>query len=194
MTLQAYDDSGKELSIQKVNESETGLTLNEHQWLYRLYGKPPLEGVTLQSTQMEVTWKNRVIFTFDLSPFGFNLTEDNLGVPYKMGLLPLDVPGLGAQVATITYIEEGGLYGFEVACQADTALRGIYFHIANDLNPEGSDRTISGGDSYRDENGLLVSRALAPAPLSFPIELRAERASIRGIWELKITPNSTSSD
>jgi hypothetical protein len=192
-TMKAFDSNGEELPIHKVNESEISLTLHEHQWLYYLEGKP-LGDVILQATQMEVSWKVPIVFTFDMRPYGLNLTDGNLGVPYKIGLKPLDVPELSVQVFTVTYIKEGESYGLEIACQADTALRGLYFYIAGRLEAEGSARTAGESLSYREESGLLISRATVDAPMAFPIELRAERALIGGNWELKVKVDSNSSD
>lgn len=193
-TMKAFDSNGEELPIHKVGESEIGLRLDEHKWFYYLEGKPPLEEVTLQATQMEVTWKNPVLFTYDMRSYGLSLTDESLGVPYKVGLKPLDVPGLNVQVFTVTYIKEGASYGLEIACQADTALRGLYFYIAGGLEAESLARTAGESLSYREESGLLISRAIADSPMTFPIELRAERALVKGVWELTVTDDSTSPD
>lgn len=188
--VNAWDASGKELMLESADWQAAGLMPeNDTQWIFKIYGKAFTAPVSLRAAQMSVTFKNPVRLALDLRNYGFKFDEQHLNMPYKTGLIPLDVPGILAQAFKATYVRQGDLRGFEIAIQADSALQGLGFSIESGQNTTGMDRIAGDGGSNRDEtSGLVLSTTLTNAPLSFPIGLRADGAVITGKWETTWTP------
>jgi hypothetical protein len=138
---------------------------------------------------MSLEFKQPIKLTLDLSPYNFSFSEDQISIPWKFGLTPLDIPGIQASAFKATYIKEGDLRGFEIGIEADPALKGIGFIIESGLNTEGLSSISSGGGWSRDEKtGLIQSRALTNAKMSFPLVLSANSAFIHDHWETTWDP------
>lgn len=190
--IRAYDVDGRQLVFERASFSEAaGLMedLTDANWVYRLYGKAFNGPITLRLEKANILFSPATRYTLDLSSFGFEFDDAHLNVPYKTGLIPLEVPGLSANVFNVTYIKEGDLYGFEIKLDADQQLQGLTFTMQSGLDATGMDAVSSAGGSYRDEGpGMLVSRVLTDARMSFPLGLSAQDATIGGNWSVEWNP------
>ena len=193
--LKAYDSSGQEVPLEPESWQDAGLTPEPNQWLYKIYGKNFNAPVTLRATQMDVTFKQPVKISLDLRNTPFQFSDEQLDVPYKTGLIPLEVPGILANAFKATYIKEGDLRGFEIGIEADPALQQLPLNIESGLDINGLSSIAGGGGSNRDEaSGLVLSTVLTNARMSFPLVLRADSASINGRWETSWNPPASNSD
>jgi hypothetical protein len=183
--LKAYDANGQELTFEPANWQDAGLTPEPNQWLYRLTGKSFNTPLTLRATQMFVAFKQPVKMTLDLRSYGFDGSDAQLGMIWKLGgAIPLDVPGLPANVFKVTYVKQGDMKGFVIGINADAALQGLPFAIESGLNTAGMATVSSFGDSNRDESsGLVLSTVLTDAKITFPLVLTASDATVNGRWE-----------
>lgn len=190
--IRAYDVADRELAFERADFSEaTELAedLTDTNWVYRLYGKGFDGPITLRLEKANILFSPAAQYTLDLSSFGFEFDDVHLNKPYKTGLIPLEIPGLSADVFTITYIKEGALYGFEIKMDADQQLQGLTFAIQSGLDTTGMYAVSSAGGSYRDEGtGMLVARVLTDARMNFPLELSAQDATISGDWSVEWNP------
>ena len=187
--LKAYDALGQELALEPASWQEAGLTQGPNQWLYRLYGKSFNAPLTLRATQMDVTFKQPVKLALDLRSYGFNGLDAQLGTVWKLGGVPLDVPGLSANVFKVTYIKLGDGKGFEIGIDADAALQGLPFTIESGLDTSGMARVAGGGGSNRDEaSGLVLTTVLTNAKITFPLVLSTSTATVNGPWEVPWNP------
>jgi WD40 repeat protein len=180
--LKAYDARGQEVALEPADWQDAGLTPEANQWLYRLYGKSFNAPLTIRATQMNVTFKQPVKLTLDLRSYGFDGSQAQLGLIWKLGGLPLDVPGLPASVFKVTYIKLGDMKGFEIGINADPALQGLPFTIESGLDTSGMAAVSSGGGSNQDASGL-VSTVLTNAKITFPLVLSASGATVNATWE-----------
>ena len=145
--------------------------------------------LTLQAAQMAVEFKKPIQMTLDLRSTPFEFSDEQADLPYKTGLIPLDVPGILAKAFKATYIKEGDLRGFEIGIQADPALQGLPLRFESGLDTSGLSGIASGGGSNRDEaTGLVLSTVLTNARMSFPLVLGADNATINGTWETTWNP------
>ena len=188
--VKAFDAAGKELMLEAADWQAAGLMPeNDNQWIFKIYGKAFAAPISLRATQMTVNFKDPMRLTLDLRNAGFQFDHQHLNMPYKTGLIPLDVPGILAQAFKATYVKHGDQHGFEIAIEADPALQGIGFSIESGQDTTGMYMVGGGGGSNRDEtSGLVLSTTLTNAPLTFPIVLRADGAAINGKWETSWTP------
>lgn len=190
--LKAYDANGTEVPLEPVVfDKDVALvqSLDPNQWAFHIFSKAFNAPITLRATQMGLEFKQPIKLTLDLSPYNFSFSEDQIGIPWKFGLTPLDIPGIQASAFKATYVKVGDLRGFEIGIQADPALRGIGFTIESGLDTEGLSSISSGGGWSRDEmTGLIQSRALTNAKMSFPLVLSANSAFINGNWETTWDP------
>ena len=190
--IRAYDVDGRQLVFERASFSEAaGLMedLTDANWVYRLYGKAFNGPITLRLEKANILFSPAARYTLDLSSFGFEFDDAHLNMPYKTGLISLEVPGLSANVFNVTYIKEGDLYGFEINLDADQQLQGLTFTMQSGLDATGMDAVSSAGGSYRDEGpGMLVSRVLTDARMSFPLGLMAQDATIGGNWSVEWNP------
>lgn len=187
VTLKARDASGRELALDPNFGGE--LSLPENGWAYKLHGKAFAGDVRLTAADIYVEFSQPTLLTIDLRSFGFAFDDSKLGLPYKMGLTPVDVPGLSAQLFTVAYIQEGDLRGFELAFDADSRLKSIDLAISNGMDTSGLDRIAnSGGSSYNSQRGFILSRASTNARLFFPLTFRIYGATVQGDWSLSWTP------
>ena len=187
--LKAYDSKGQEVALEPGNWQEAGLAPEADQWLVHLYGKSFNAPLTLRATNMNVEFKQSVKLTLDLRTYGFNGSDSQLGMAWKTGQIPLDVPGLLANAFKVTYVKLGDMVGFEIGIEADPALQGLPFTITSGLNTDGLSGISSGGGSNRDEaNGLVLSTILTNAKITFPLVFNASGATVNGTWEASWTP------
>ncbi len=187
--LQAWDASGRELALETVDNQNAPISVNDNQWAYKISGKAFAGPVTLKAKQMSIEFASPVSLTLDMRPYSFSFSDDRLGIPFKIGITALDVPGLSANAFKATYIKEGEMRGFEIALEADPALLGLTFGISGGLDTSGMQKIGSSGSSFRDEKtGLLISRIATDAPLSFPLLLDARLAQIGGEWTVSWNP------
>jgi len=190
--IRAFDADGRELVLERARFSEAaGLVedLTDANWVYRLYGKAFNGPITLRLEKANILFSPAARYTLDLSSFGFEFDDAHLNKPYKTGLIPLEVPGLSAKVFNVTYIKEGDLYGFEIKLDAEQQLQGLTFSMQSGLDTTGMDAVSGAGGSYRDEGtGMLVTRVLTDARMSFPLGLSAQDATIGGNWSVEWNP------
>jgi hypothetical protein len=190
--IRAFDTDGRELVFERARFSDAaGLMedLTDANWVYRLYGKTFNGPITLRLEKANILFSPATQYTLDLSSFGFEFDDAHLNKPYKTGLIPLEVPGLSANVFNVTYINEGDLFGFEIKLDADQQLQGLTFTMQSGLDTTGMYAVSSAGGSYRDEGtGMLVSRVLTDARMSFPLGLSAQDATISGDWSAEWNP------
>lgn len=193
--IRAFDAEGRELVFERARFSEAaGLIedLTDANWVYRLYGKAFNGPVTLRLEKANILFSPAAQYTLDLSSFGFAFDDAHLNKPYKTGLIPLEVPGLSANVFNAAYIKEGDLYGFEIKLDADPRLQGLTFTMQSGLDTTGMYTVSGAGGSYRDEEtGMLVSRVLTDARMSFPLGLSAQDAVVGGNWSVQWNPPAT---
>jgi len=190
--LNAYDSKGQEVPLEPASPQEAGLTLEPGQWLYKIYGKSFNAPLSLRATRMDVVFKQPVRLTLDLRSYGFDGSQAQLGLLWKTGGIPLDVPGLLATAYRVTYTKLGDLLGFEIGIDADPALQGLPFSIESGLDTTGMSRVAGAGGSNRDEaTGQLLSSVLTDAKITFPLVLRADGATVNGKWEATWNPPSS---
>jgi hypothetical protein len=190
--VKAYDRNGTEVPLEPVVfDKDVALvqSLGPNQWAFHIFSKAFNAPITLRATHMSLQFKQPVKMTLDLRPYNFSFSEDQIGIPWKFGLKPLDIPGIQASAFKATYIKEGDLRGFEIGIQADPALRGIQFIIESGLNTEELSSISGGGGWSRDETtGLIQSRVLTNAKMTFPIVLGANGAALNGDWQVTWEP------
>ncbi len=192
--LKAFDAERQEVPIEPANWQEAGLAPGLNQWLYKIDGKSFHAPVRLRAEQMSVTFQQPVRMTLDMRAYPFSFSDDYLGVPYKTGMIPLEVPGILASPFKATYVKSGDLRGFEIAIQADSALQGLSFVFGGGLDTSGLSQIAGGGGSSRDDaSGLVLSTVLTNARMSFPI-FRADGATVNGDWGTIWTPPSAESN
>ncbi len=189
--LKAYDAKGGEIPIEPADWQEAGLTAGPNQWLYKIYGKNFNLPVSLRAGQMDVQFLQPVKMTLDMRPYPFEFSDAQLGVPFKTGLIPLNIPGIQANAFKATYIKSGDLRGFEIAIQADPTLQALGLVVESGLDTSGLARIASAGGSNRDETtGLVLSSVLTNARMSFPLIFRADGATINGTWDTVWNPST----
>lgn len=188
-TMQAFDATGHELPLEKVRFAEAKTLvpdLQADQWVYRLHGSSFDGPLTLRLSQVNVEFKQPVRFTLDLRTYGFTFSEDQIGVPWKTGLLPLDVPGLNVSLARAAYVREGSRYGFEFALEADNRLQKLALDFEEGITDEQDPRAY---ETRRDQqNGLLLVTVLTDGRLSMPISIVARGGDVTGGWETNWEP------
>ncbi len=187
VTLKARDASGRELALDPNFGDE--LSLPENGWAYKLHGKAFAGDVRLTAADIYVEFSQPTLLTIDLRSFGFAFDDSKLGLPYKMGLTPVEVPGLSAQLFTAAYIQEGDLRGFELAFRADPRLKSLDLAISDGMDTSGLTMIAGGGgSSYDPQTGFILSRASTNARLFFPLTFRIYGATAQGNWSISWTP------
>ena len=188
--LQARDASGRELAIETVlTRLDLPVAVNEKQWVYKIYGKAFNGPVTLSAKQLGIEFTSSVSLTLDMRPYHSSFSDDMLGTSVKIGITPLNVPGVIANAFKATYIKEAEMRGFEIGIEADPALLGLTFGASSGVNTSGMQRVGSSSSSFRDmKTGLLISRVVTDAPMSFPLVLESRQAQIAGEWSVTWTP------
>lgn len=123
--LKAYDANRSEVPFEPAifaKDTSLAQTLVSNQWAYHLYCKAFNAPITLRVTQMSLEFKQPVKITLDLRPYNFSFSEDQIGIPWKFGLNPLDIPAIQASAFKATYVKENNLRGFEIGIQADPVM------------------------------------------------------------------------
>jgi hypothetical protein len=185
--MHAYDGSGREIPLEPA--SDTGLLLQPDQWIYHIYGKKFDGPITLRADRMNVVFGTSIQITLDLRPYNFNFSDEQLGMPFKTGLIPMDIPAIQANAFKVTYVKQGDLHGLEIAIQADPVLQDLPLDIESGLDTSGLTSINGGGGSNRDDvNGLVLSTVLTNAKITFPLVLSARNAGINGTWETNWNP------
>ncbi len=183
--MTATDASGQRLALEMASFSEVMQlvpALDESTWVYRLRGKAFQGNVTLRLGKVNVSLAQPVPLTLDLRPYNVSAWQDMPpGAAYKTGLIPLNLPGLSAQLYRAAAFQQGDLRGFELAFDADPRLDGIVFEM------EFGGSAMS--NSYRDPQSgvLLIQVATDPAP-PMPFPLTATGLRLRGDWTVDWTP------
>ena len=189
LRIQAQDASGREVLMEPVDAQNSGLNLTGNQWAYHIFGKVFQGPLALRADEVLVEFKNPVLYQVDLRPYQFKFDDSQLDIPYKTGIKTLDIPGILVSAFKATYIKVGDLRGFEIAMEADPELRNLSFRIASALDTTGMRQVAGSNGSFRDESsGLLLSRVLTDAKMSFPLVLAADSANISGHWQTTWNP------
>lgn len=191
--LKAYDAKGNEVPLDDAvssDDSAIARDLKPNQWTYHLYGKTFNGPLTLRATQMSISFKQPVKVLLDLRPFTFAFTDDQLNKRWKTGLIPIDIPGIRANVVSVTYVKDGDMRGFEINIDADSALNNIGFRIESGLDTSGLSMVSGGGGGLPrdDKTNLLTSIFLTNGKISFPLGLAADGVMINGKWETTWDP------
>lgn len=187
--MKAYDSTGQELALEPGDWQESGLSPQSNQWLFKLYGKSFDGPVTLRTSWMYVEFRQPIVFTLNLESQGFDFSDSKLNTSYALDSIPLDMPGIQASATQATYIKQGDLSGFEITIQSDPALQNLSLTMETGLDISGLAGISSSGGSSRDEKtGLVISKALTNARMSFPLELTARSATVIGTWETTWNP------
>lgn len=186
--LRAYDMTGREVPIEPAifDNDQVGPGLQPGQWAYHVYGKNFNGPLTLRVSQISVEFIQPIRFALDLRAHGFDFSDQTLGTTWQLDSIPLDVPGISAQVSSATYVRQGDLHGFEIAIQAERSLQGLGFSFESGLITESMSAVAGGGGSNRHEStGKILATLLTNAPMQFPLVLSASGGAINGIWETK---------
>ncbi len=183
-TMQAYDADGQELPLEKVDFSVAQTLVQElqaNQWVYWLRGASFHGPITLRLSLVNIEFAQPLRFTLDLRPYGFTFSEEQINVPWKTGLIPLDIPGIEASLFRTTYVREDQRHGFEFALEADPRLQTLALDFASGVTGEQLPRK-TGVERYAGENPLLIT-VLTDGQLSMPLEIIAYGADVSGRWE-----------
>ena len=187
VTLKAHDASGRELALEPYSGED--ITIPENGWAFKVYGKVFDGDVRLAASEVYLEYSEPALVTIDLRPFGFTFDDSKFDVPYKTGLIPVDVPGLNVQLASATYIKLGDMRGFELAFETDPRLKSLGVTISDGLDISGLDGISSSGASFRDpKTGFILSQTTTNARLFFPLMFRVYAASLQGDWSVSWTP------
>jgi len=188
----AFDARGNNLNLEKVNfpEAQTLIRdLQANQWTYRLYETSFSGPLTLRLSRVNVEFKQPIRFTLDLRPYGFAFSDEQIGIPWKIGLVSLYVPEIGADVFRVTYIRDGELHGFEFALEADPRLQMLALNFEDGVITY--EQTPHSEDTKRDQqNGLLLITVLTDEQLSMPLTMISRGATVTGMWETNWTPST----
>jgi hypothetical protein len=183
-SVEAFDGAGQKVAIEPAPFSDIGIDNPEpNQWVYKVYGRSFSPPLTLRATLMGVEFKEPVTLTLDLRSYGFDGSDSQLGMVWKTGLIPLEVPGLLAHVSNVKYVKQGGERGFEIGIRADPRLQSLGFSLESPVTPTGNMVGVGGGSNRDESSGLVLSYVLTDAKVSFPIVLSASGAGINGDWE-----------
>jgi len=190
-TMQAFDANGNEVPVEKAKFAEA-VTLVENleanQWVYHLRSKTFSRPLTLRLSLFNVEFKQPVRFSLDLRSYGFTFAEEQVGMAWKTGLIPLEVPGLGATLFRVTYVREEEKHGFEFTLEADPRLQSLALDFEDGVTGETGPRV---GTSHHDlQSGLLLVTVLTDGQLSMPLSIVAYGADVTGQWETQWAPPS----
>lgn len=183
--MTATDASGQRLALEMASFSEVMQLvseLDEATWVYRLRGQAFQGDVTLRLDKVNVSLAQPVPLTLDLRPYNVAAWSDMpSGAAYRTGLIPLDLPGLSAQLYRAAVFQQGNLRGFELSFDADPRLDGIVFEM--------SYGNSAMSNSYRDpQSGVLLVQVATNPPPAMPFSLSASALRLRGDWTVTWTP------
>ena len=189
--FKAYDSSAQEIPLEPGDASAAGLSLEPGQWIYHLYGKAFYGPLTLRLDRMDVQFAAPLTFSLgDLRSFGFTGADDQLGLAWKTGLIPLDFPGLQAEAYRAEYVRQGDLTGFAIGIQADPALLALPLAVTSPV--QGGSGAGGGGSSRDAQTGILESYVLSDGQFTFPLQLAAGSATVSGSWAATWMPPDSS--
>lgn len=182
--VQAFDANGNQVQIETGKWAVASTLLENpqgNQWVYHLHGTALNWPITLRVSNVAVEFSEPVRFDFDLRPYGFTFADEQIGTPWKTGLIPLEVPGLNVSFFRAAYLREGNKRGFEFAFNADPILQELSLYFEKGITGEQSPPDI---ENRRDpQNGLLLVTVVTDGQLSMPVGLEIRAASISGQWE-----------
>jgi Tol biopolymer transport system component len=184
-TTKAFDAAGREIPLEPASASDAGIDISDpNQWVFKIYGKAFNGPVTLKASQVTLWFASAPSVEIDLKQYGFTGGDDQLGYAWKVGMLPLDLPGLTAKVQSLAFQRERDLKGFTVYIQADPSIVSLPLDIFP--MPAGGQRG-SGGSSI-DADGRLFSSFFSDGTISCQFKLIANSANITGNWSVEWTP------
>ncbi len=185
-SLSAIDSSGRILPLSQAAFGEVIQILpavDESAWVYHLKTREINGDVILTLNEVNLRLAQPVALTLDLRPYQFDPRLTPVGVSYKTGLIPLNLPGLGATLYRAAYISQGNLTGFDLFFQSDPRLTGIVFEMP------GVQFGQAMSDSRYDTNSQsLVTRVAADTIMPQPLELLATEIRLQGEWIFIWTP------
>jgi len=187
--MAAHDSNGSTVEIQKLTFAETSAlveNLQANQWAYRIKGKDIGWPLTLRLEKVNVEFIEPVRFSVDLRSYGFDFDDNPIGLGWKTGLQPLNVPGISASMFKVTYVREEKFSGFAFEILADARLQNLALDFESGITGESQARLHRAGIS--DLGGTLLVTVLTDGDLSMPLKLVAHGADISGSWEGAFSP------
>jgi WD40 repeat protein len=183
--VKAFDAAGKEIPLEPASASDAGIEVSKpNQWVYKIYGKAFNGPVKLRASQVTIAFAQPPSVDIDIKQYGFTGGDDQLGNAWKVGMQPIDLPGLTAKIQSVAYQRERDLKGFAIYLEADSSITSLSLDISP--APEGA-QTGSGGSS-RNAEGRLVDYIYSDGKFSGQFKLTAHTANISGKWQVEWTP------
>jgi hypothetical protein len=179
--MEVFDAQARRLPIEPSDAQNVVEPLTPSQWLGRVYGQALAGPVTLRSTLMTLELQQPVSFTLDLRPYGFDGSEAQLGMTWKVAPVSLDLLGLSAEVVQAKYIRLGDLKGLEIGFRADPAIRSLPVSLASGL--VGGQGARGSGSNRDDKTGLVLAYYLTEGEMNNPLTLSAGYLGFAGQWE-----------
>ncbi len=184
-TTKAFDAAGREIPLEPASASDAGIdTSDPTQWVFKIYGQAFNGPVTLRASQMTIGFASAPSVEIDLQQYGFTGGDDQLGYAWKVGMLPLDLPGLTAKIQSLAFQRERDLKGFTVYLQADPSI----VSLPLDMFPIPAGGQRGSGGSSIDADGRLFSSFFSDGTITGQFKLIANGANITGNWFVEWTP------
>lgn len=187
--MRALDKNGNLLDLEKLTFAETTILLENlqaNQWAYRLRDKDVQWPITLRLEKVNLEFAQPIRYSLDLRPYGFTFGNEQVGLGWKLGLQPLDIPGISANMFRATYFREGGFSGFGFEIMADSRLQNLGLDFENEVVGETQARQHR--VRLNEANGALVITILTDGQLKMPLNLVAHGVDILGSWEGSFSP------
>ena len=183
-TTKAFDAAGNEIPLEPASASNAGIdTSDPSQWVYKIYGKAFNGPVTLRASQITLGFAKAPSVDIDIKQYGFTGGDDQLGYAWKVGMQPLDLPGLTVKVQSLAFQRERDLKGFAIYFEADPSITSLPLDVTG---IEGGQRG-SGGSSIN-ADGRLVDYVFSDGTFTGQFTLTARTANISGKWQVQWTP------
>lgn len=182
--MKALDANGKELPLEKLTFAKTVTLIDNlqgHQWAYLLAEKSISNPVSLRLEKVNIEFAQPIRFDFDLRGYGFNFSDEQSGLGWKLGNQPLNIPGVVANLVKAKYLKDGAYSGFEFAVMGDSWLKSLALDFESGVSAETKPR-VNRVD-INDEYYTLLISVLTDGQLSMPIGMVAYGADIVGSWE-----------
>ena len=184
-TTKAFDAAGNEIPLEPASAGDAGIDASDpSQWVYKIYGKAFNGPVTLRAGEVTLGFVQAPSVEIDIKQYGFSGVDDQLGNAWKVGMLPLDLPGLTAKIQTLAFQRERDLKGFAIYLEADPSINSLPLDISP--TPAGAQR--GSGGSSRNADGRLVSYIYTDGTLTGQFKLTATTVNISGKWQVNWTP------
>lgn len=182
--MQAIDAKGIAHAIDKLTFAQA-VTLIEnlqgHQWAYRLSGKDIHWPVTLCLNKVNVEFVEPIRMKIDLRSYGFTFADEQVGLTWKTGIQPLDIPGISTSLISVKYLREDDYAGFEFNLLRDPALVNLAIDLEAGVDGESGPRKHTA--VIDPANGILRVGVMTNGKLSMPLSLVAYGADISDSWE-----------